>query len=667
MSTDQLATEPIQPVQPELTEAQLDDFAALLAKTVTRGNIAWLATSVLGSGALWEAANDVGDVSAFARRIVDVLATEGRIPDAVALLRQEAHRNSYLNFGLNHILRGGRLDDSQATQAFVNEYEPFLSSGAFQERFPRVMRTVCAIGLVPEAGIVGSGFLIAPDLVMTNYHTLKTFLDVGPDGQTIVANGPGDQIFCFFDYLWEPAPKVPPVKQPRHASLVVEAAKDWLVYARKLLPYDGTPQCPKEVGTAYDYAVIRLKRPVGKLPARLSGGGIRGWLPMPQAIDVLGQQKRIIVFQHPETAPQQFDIGDFVQLDRSGTRVWYSVSTAKGSSGGAAVDSDGQLFALHNAEVQAQVTGQKRLNQGVRIDRIAEDLAAAVPQWNAAPAPAEDPLAFWSLSDDPREPQPIIGRTKFRENVHAMTVETGERLMVVTGMPGSGRRFSIDLLRRTLGSQTPVVVFSPKDLQTLSPKDFLRVLVNELGLVGLTGKPPIPDPQSTETIPRWLREDLPKWLLDRLTEDQALNRARYPAWIVINSVTEPEERLFWGDNLKDFVVALAGFHDPGQTAVDLPHLRWLFLGSKPETLPVRGVRPQDEDLSGHASDQQDFADCLQLAWSSVDKTSPLIPETFLTTMAAMTIQSNAGRPSRKVLADLVRNMVLAAPDVGGQP
>lgn len=130
---------------------------------------------------------------------------------------------------------------------------------------------------------------------------------------------------------------------------------------------------------------------------------------------------------------------------------------------------------------------------------------------------------------------------------------------------------------------------------------------------------------------------------------------------------EPDERLFWADNLKELVAALAGFHDPGQTAVDLLQLRWLFLGSKPEALPVRGVRPQDEDLSSHTSDQQDFADCLQLAWSSVDKGTPPIPENFLKAMAVMTIQSNASRPPRKVLADLVRNMVLAAPDTGGQP
>src|SRR5262249_25010431 len=152
-------------------------------------------------------------------------------------------------------------------------------------------------------------------------------------------------------------------------------------------------------------------KPVGRLSARLSGGAVRGWLTLPDAIDLLGGTKRIMVFQHPQTAPQLFDIGDFIQPDPTGTRVWYTVSAAHGSSGGAAVDIDGKLFALQNAEVEDPPLGiPQRVNQGVRIDLIAQDLAT-VKGWDPAPPPDEEPLSFWSLSDDPLDPKPIIGRT----------------------------------------------------------------------------------------------------------------------------------------------------------------------------------------------------------------------------------------------------------------
>src|SRR6185369_9952053 len=343
MSPTDLATEP---PQAALTTEQLDDLAKLLAQTVVRGNLARLATVLMGPAALQEAGNEIGDVTAFARRIVETLNAAGRIPDAVGLLRQEAHRNSRLTAGLNYILRGGRFGDDAAAQKFVNEYEPLLSSATFQERFPRVSRTVCAIGLgAPLDSIVGSGFLIAPDLVMTNYHVIEPFLEVLPDG-TIGPRESGEKIFFFFDYLWEPAPKAP-FGAVKHAGLAVQAAeKDWLVYARGRLPFDGTLQCAarsvQDVDNRYDYAVIRLARPVGSLPVRPSGGPDRGWLLLPgEELDLLGGQKRVIVFQHPGKAPQQFDIGEYVRMDLSGTRVWYSVSTAKGSSDGAAVDTEG--------------------------------------------------------------------------------------------------------------------------------------------------------------------------------------------------------------------------------------------------------------------------------------------------------------------------------------
>jgi len=658
------------PAPAPLSEAQLADIATLLARTVTRGNIGWLATSVLGRDALREVANELGDAATFARSIVDALNQAGRIGDAVTLLRQEAHRNSRLLVSLEYIMRGHRLDDDAEMQKFVNEYEPFFNSASIQENFSRVLRTVCAVALgSPTNAIVGSGFLIAPDLVMTNFHVLETFLRETPDGG-FEAAGEGSRIYCFFDYLWQPEPRVPPANGgPPHASLMVTGHQDWLVHARPKLENDGTPDSPVDVGKKYDYAVIRLERPVGRRTARLSGGAVRGWLPLPtEELDVLGKDRRILVFQHPGKAPQQFDVGDFVQLDASGTRVWYSVSTAKGSSGGAAVDSEGKLFALHNAEVVPRPGLTEEVNQGVRIDLIAEDLRA-LQGWTDEPAPEEEPLAFWSLSDDPRDPRPIIGRETFRENVTAMMAPEGARLLVVTGGTGSGRGFSVKLLRRTLGTQTPVVEFSPRDVQTLGPKDFLRFLVDGLGIVG-TSATPMPEPPATESVARWLRLDLPRWLADRLADDQQRNPSRYPAWVVVNAAVPEGERVLWAEYLKDFVAALVGVADPGQKALDLPQLRWLFLGNSSDAFPVSGAARFDEDLATYPESafSGDFAHCMQVAWRSTEKRAPLLDEDFLKTMAVtLTATDPTGRPLREVLAAVVREMVLRAPGRRGQP
>jgi hypothetical protein len=646
------------PAQISMTKAQRDDFARLLARFLTGGNIAWLATAALGPEAVQQAGNDVGDIEAFARSIVQALQDAGRISDAVALLRQEA-RYSELTLRLNHILNGYGLDSDEAKQSFVNQYEPFLNVAETLEMLPRVLRTVCAVALgKPICKIMGSGFLIAPDVVMTNFHVVEHFLNVDQQTGVISPTAEGDQLFFFFDYLWEPAPNVPP-KSARHTSICVTAAKDWLIHAREKLPNDGRYPYPTTVNMEYDYAVIKLARPVGNLPARRSGGAKRGWLQLQDHIDVLAQEMRVLVFQHPETAPQQFDIGKYVQLDPSGTRVWYNVSTAKGSSGGAAVDTEGRLFALHNAEVQLQPPPPNKVfvNQGVRIDLIKKDLAAVAPGLADMPEPAEEDTLFWSLNDDLIDSRPIIGRMGFREMVTRMLAQDAERVLVVTGPPGSGRQYSIDLLRRTLGIHVPVVVFSPKDLQTLAPKDFLRALVEGLGLVGLA-KYPIPDAPKTEGMLQWLRLDLPKWLASRLSEDAERDAAKYPAWVVINASVPLDERLLWAEILKDFVAALVGVHDPGQTAIDVPQLRWLFLALDAASLPVSGVRKLEDDLSNYNSQEADFAECLQLAWRSVYKDAQDQDLQLMKSVARQLVGLKpAGLGVRMFLADRVRDMI----------
>jgi len=376
----------------------------------------------------------------------------------------------------------------------------------------------------------------------------------------------------------------------------------------------------------------------------------------------LTMNRRILVFQHPQAAPQQFDIGDFEGLDPSGTRVRYSVSTAHGSSGGAAVDSEGRLIALHNAEVQAAVADAngKRVNQGVRIDKIAEDLAAEMPELLTALPQADGDHLFWSLNDDVQNSRPIVGRTEFREMVRKMASPNAERVLVITGSPGSGLQFSIKLLRHTLGTQVPVAEFSTTELSTLEPRLFLRHLVNKLGVIGASGGS-IPELPSTANVSGWLRQDLPKWLFEQLSKDERQDRFKYPAWVVINTVTPPQQPpVLWADNLQELVAALTGVRSPNHTEIPLPQLRWLFLAYPSVILPINGVKKREEDLDKYTSYEQDYIECAKLAYSSIDKEA--VPQDFvLRNMARYVIRRNQGSPLRKELADAVRELINTDP------
>jgi hypothetical protein len=616
---DPIVPQPPKPVR--MTQAQLDDFAWLLARCLPAGNIRYVAYQVLGPGGVPDAWNQISDLQALAKATVEALSSAGRIADAIALLRQDARGHGRFTLGLNHIISGSRLDSDAALQAFVNEQEPFISSAAMAMTLPKLMQAVCAVALnIPPAGIRGSGFLIGPDLVMTNAHVVAPFLTF--DNGVATQNGDGKDIYCFFDYLAEPPPDVPPENTTKLTSIHVRAAEDWLVNARIWLDYDGTDRASPIVTHQLDYAVIRLRKRIGDLPVRRAGGASRGWLPLPAEIEIL-DKKRVMVFQHPQTAPQVWDLGDYEGPDPSGTRLRYSVSSAHGSSGGAAVDKEGALFALHNAEVQNPPAG-KRLNQGVRIDLIAKDLAAHDATLLDSSPTANDGL-YWSLNEDILHPRPIIGRSGFRKQVEQMTISNGPgatRAITVTGPAASGLQFSAKLLRRTVGAHVPVAEFSPTDLQTLDPKQFLKHLLGDLQISLLDGDP-VPDPRPTETPSLWIRVDLPKWLAGRLQADAGKDPSRYPAWVIVNTALwgpdRSAQRLNWPE-LKDLIAALLGVHDPGQAAVDIPHLRWLFLSPSIEALPLRSVPFWGDDLSSpdHAAG---FAECLNSAWRAVDRKS----------------------------------------------
>ncbi|HEX8412205.1 MAG TPA: serine protease [Thermoanaerobaculia bacterium] len=639
-----------------MTEQQLEDFAITLATYLGRENIIWLANEIFGSDeAVLDASDKLDDVPAFARAIVTAMQNDGRAEDAMALLLREAMARGKLAVRLRYIQRGGKLSDIKNLQKFESDIEPFLSTSEFLSNFPRVSRTVCAIGLGdPVYDITGTGFLIGPDLVLTNAHVVQNYLDF--DGAKITANGPGSQIYCFFDYVVEPQPQVPPTA---HTKCVVVRAKDpgWLEDASDLLPAEGAPITPgANAQRRYDYALIRLEKKIGNLPARSGGGAPRGWLTFPDAIDVLTQNQRILVYQHPGRAPQHFDIGRFKARDATQTRVRYTVNTADGSSGGAAVDARGTLFALHSAGLNEVVDGNQ-LNQGVQIDLIAEQLLANVPELQNLPSADDRP--FWSLSDKEEDPQPVIGRDLFRERVlelhHDPKKNNPPKVMAVWGPEGCGLRYTTKLLRRLVGRETRVAEFSADKLQQYEADAFVSEVARLLVLPGRLDNP-IPAKTETEAVSRWLRTDLPRWLAVRLEEGATDEPHRFPAWLVLHTAVADFR---WPDELEQVVAAIAGARDRGQPGIDMPHLRVLVLGSNVDSVPsLAGVDCIEDDLTTYTTYKQEFADCLSRALFSIDRQSDIGDLANWEIAAEEFIEDLPASKWRKKLSRHVRNIVL---------
>ncbi|MER8802305.1 serine protease [Mesorhizobium sp. M0998] len=656
----------VPPPDQGMTAAQRADIATLLVQNLLPRNIQWLAERVLGGQAISDIIGNRPSAAELASALIERMQQAGRLAEAIAILRTET-RNASLLRGLNHILAGNPLARLAALQANVQAPEdPFFNSDFVDLYYPRVQRTVCAVGLGgPVNKLRGTGFLIAPDLVLTNFHVVMEFLAVQSENgeDKITTTALGDQLFFFFDYLSAPRPLVPPDADRPHASVMVRAVTDnWLVRARCNLSNDGSPPYAGEVHKKYDYAVIRLERAVGNVPSRRSGGSLRGWLALDNDISFFDEiGNRLVVLQHPEGAEQLWDVGIYAKQDPSKTRIWYSVNTEKGASGAPAVDRKGRLYALHNASVldkagaPLELDPGLRVNQGIRIDVILNDL-----QQDPAillPRSLEENIGYWSLAENLNAPRPIIGRQFFRTSVTAMMASNGGRVLSVTGPTDSGRRFSIDLLKRIVGAGVSVVEFGPSDLASLSPRAFVKVLA---GLLMLPNSSSIPDAKQTEPTSRWISHDLPTWLAQQLAADQAKTPSRYPVWIVINTVVPDGTRLSWADDLPDLISALMGPPDTSQPTPELPQLRWLLLGALNSPFPPTRMAVINDDLDAATNTDYsaDFANCMAIAWRSIESSETIGPA-FLTQLGTRYVKlaMKEKKPIRAFLAQWVRDMI----------
>ena len=590
------------------TAEQLEDLVELLSVYVTRGNLLHFGTLALGKDITIDARNELNEPLPLAGKVVQVLSEADKLWELIAKIREQAHQNSELAIKLSRVIEGKRLNSSDNLQALYDETLPLFRS----DRMNEIGRALCAIGLGEGVNkIVGSGFLVGPDLVLTNYHVLKNYLKVDDATGKIIENGAGDQIFCFFDYVSQPAPMVPPIEGRAQRFVTVKALPaGWLRCGRVDLDNDGDDGV-KAQNNEYDYVLFQLDRDVGNAPAAPSGGEPRGWLTLPSSIDPFGIQ-RLLLVQHAGGLPQSFDVGEFDSVNDETGRVRYRLNSERGSSGSPAVGQDG-VFALHNGAVRLKRADGRPLNQGVRIDSIVKDLAQVAGWPPTKQAAAAESIRFWSLNEDVRSPNPIIGRGTFIRHIEVMRGDTAERVLVVHGPKGSGRHFSEKLLRRCLPPGVPVATFGKEELTSLTPRAFLRALVNQLAVFGASSVE-IPDDKNHADIPQWLQKDLPDWLNGRLSADAVRAPLRYPAWVVVD-LTDAQT-LSWAQYLFDFLAGLLGVHDSGRPPVDIPKLRWLVLAPTSDPLSLTGVNRREEDLTPPPT-FDDMADCLNLAWRSI--------------------------------------------------
>ncbi|MFN2106920.1 MAG: trypsin-like peptidase domain-containing protein [Candidatus Promineifilaceae bacterium] len=256
-------------------------------------------------------------------------------------------------------LSGPRIDNPEASpfEALIHPQSEFINPELLVLRLAELQGQVCKLE-IPWSG--ATGFLVGPDLVLTNYHAVQPIESGQVNWQ---------DVSCLFDFK-EPLDHAGLTqKQPTRVRL---SGPDWLVDC--LPPRDKHIDAAQEQATdeELDYALIRLEEKIGELPVggdtadAEHGATMRGWMDTssdpPMAVG-----NNLFLLQHPDGQPMRLTVGRVTGFNGGKTRVRYDANTLQGSSGSPCLNTSFQLAALHQARSPGAPASW---NQAVPIGKI---------------------------------------------------------------------------------------------------------------------------------------------------------------------------------------------------------------------------------------------------------------------------------------------------------
>ena len=269
-----------------------------------------------------------------------------------------------------------------ALQRIVVESNSFLDITRWRERLAEIEGRVCRIEVATNAGTTfGTGFLIGPDLVLTNHHVVEAVI-CGEQGQ-YTAKGLTARltdVVLRFDYR-----QLADGSVHSGTKVGITAILDASPHSpvdEQPLPKPGTPE-PEQL----DYALLKAATPAGGKALGDSPIGEtaernadkRGVIGLPSAEWVFTPQAPLFIVQHPEGAPMKLALETqaVIGMNANQTRVTYRTNTLAGSSGSPCFNQHLDLVALHHAgDPNYRPLYHPEFNEGVPIAAIRKQLAA---------------------------------------------------------------------------------------------------------------------------------------------------------------------------------------------------------------------------------------------------------------------------------------------------
>jgi V8-like Glu-specific endopeptidase len=218
-------------------------------------------------------------------------------------------------------------------------------------RFAQIRGAVCRIEDARDPRkAIGTGFLVGPDLLLTNYHVMENYVGPAPTMDT-------STLAFRFDYGIETTGE--------NFGKPISPAADWLVNHATYSPVPGG-------ATDLDYTLVRLESAVGE---DLVSGAKRGWLRLSSLVPVPQANEVIFIAQHPKGTPLKMAVGTVLATASPG-HIRYDTETQDGSSGSPCLDATLQLVAIHQGS-NSDRPREVPYNEGIRTDAVINHLAAS--------------------------------------------------------------------------------------------------------------------------------------------------------------------------------------------------------------------------------------------------------------------------------------------------
>lgn len=260
----------------------------------------------------------------------------------------------------------------------------------FGKRHSQLVNAVCVIE--DSGGGLGTGWLVAKDIVLTNHHVVQRF---------IRGDANSHDLKCRFDF------KI--VDGSTHSGREVSLAEKWCIadrpYGQSDISVGRLDWQPHEL----DYALLRLAEPVGSEPVGEKpepGAMVRGWIALPSTPPPVAKDDRLWVFQHPQDLskpgvrrlqPMKLSDGKVLGWFGNNMRLRHDALTLPGSSGSVCCDGELRVVALHHAgDAEDWPDYRGAYNQAIPVGLIVADLMARPSTQEAAIEP------FWD------KPPPVV-------------------------------------------------------------------------------------------------------------------------------------------------------------------------------------------------------------------------------------------------------------------